>query len=174
MATRLVDLLDSANQKYDNSTSGLAAATAQDAIDELAGLVGEASGGGFSTVSAQTDQATVTAATSTLYVVTTGATNPTCTVNLPVPSGAGEQLGILLFAVNAETDSVVVHPATGDEIDNSTSDVTLSRVGEYVQLVAQGDSTNWLVTSHKGAEPIVYVQTGEPANPKLGAIWVEV
>lgn len=31
-----IDLLDSANQKYDNTTSGLTATNAQDAIDELA------------------------------------------------------------------------------------------------------------------------------------------
>jgi len=31
-----IDLLDSANQKYDNTTSGLTATNAQGAIDELA------------------------------------------------------------------------------------------------------------------------------------------
>ena len=145
MAIEFVDLLDSFNQKYDNATSGLTADNAQDAIDELAADLAGFSGD--MAISTQVDQLTVAAAVNTLYVVTTGATNGTCTVNLPTPTSAGARLGVIFHAENTDTDKVVISPAASDEIDGSTANIELTAPGEYLYLRADGDGTNWYTYS---------------------------
>lgn len=98
-------------------------------------------------VSAQSDQATVAASLDTLYVVTTGVTNATCTVNLPTPTGAGQAIGIAYHAENAAGDKVVIHPATSDEINGSTADIEMLYTGEFLLLVSDGDGVNWYIAA---------------------------
>jgi hypothetical protein len=130
-----------------------------------------AGGGGFSAFSDQVDQATVAAAVDTLYVVTTGATNATCTVNLPSPSTAGKMVGIVYFANNAETDRVVVHPAASDQIDAGVDDVELPAPGYTLVLTSDGDGVNWYTTGYMGSR--VFVDGSDPSSQmKVGDVWI--
>ena len=118
------------------------------------------------TVSTQSDQLTVTAATGNLYVVTTGASNATCTVNLPSPDTALTRIGVLFLAENAGTDTVVVHPATSDTIDGATDDIEFDTTGQYLELQANGDGTAWYIISKHG---FVSASSGG-----VDASWIEV
>lgn len=143
---------------------------------EIADLAGDSNGlfgsGGFTAVSSQSDQATVAASTGTLYVVTTGATNATCTVNLPSPTEAGQVIGVFYLAENATDDSVVIHPAASDNINNSTADFVLGDTQQYAEFVSNGDGVNWYVNGYSGAQ--VFAQATTPGTAyAYGSIWVK-
>lgn len=132
-----VDLLDSENQKYDNTTSGLTATNAKDAIDELAASpgTGDVVGPAGGTVDDEF----------ALYDDTTGKL---------IRGASGTTLSATVAAINGKIDGP--GSATNREIvafDGTTGKIADGAGYTQTQVITQNQSDQYLATGNK-ATPV--------------------
>lgn len=120
-----IDLLDSANQKYDNTTSGLTAEDAQAAIDELK----------IADSAFVLKTTTYTAVRGDLLFADT--TGGAFTITLPVTPVLGYKVTVHDVAGNFATANLTIGRA-GETIMDTASDLVLSTNNETVELVYSG------------------------------------
>lgn len=126
----LIDVLDSANQKYDNSTSGLSATFSQDAIDELRSLL-------YVYI---TQTSTYTAnMMEFIYVDTTGGA---FTITLPILPIPNQKIAILDVATSFNTENLTINP-NGSTIMGSGSNLVLSADNVLTEMIYTG--TDWRI-----------------------------
>ena len=115
------------------------------------------SSGASVTLDATPKTADFTAAANKIHLVDT--TSTAITVTLPTSPSEGDEVGIIDYSSNAETNNITV--TSTDDIQNSADDKFIDYDNGAVNLIYTGATKGWLVKSAAN-ETATALSTGEP------------